>query len=624
MKEPMKLTRITEGKPIHRVRNIKSLKDMLSQSVELYGLRTAFKYRRNPQEEVEVRTFQAFSRDVDAFGTALAHEGFSNCRIAIIGENRYEWVVAYIATVNGLGVAVPLDKMLPPNEIQLMLDRGEIDVLVYSESFHDTILKLSETNSQVRAFICMNPTEKTTLPERFLNFDGLLQKGEALLAEGSKLYTHKEIDSDIMAVLLFTSGTSAGSKAVMLSHTNLCADLMGVGGVFHAEPGESLLSVLPLHHTFENTAGLLYPLYHGMTVAIGDGLKYLSKNMLEHKPDIMIGVPLIYEKFMGRVMEEVRKKGMTRKVGALMMLADFAAYLGLDFRKKAFARLRDGFGGKLRGIISGGAPLEAHVAKWYEGVGIKVYQGYGLTETSPIIAGCNDRVRKVGTCGEPLPGMTLAIANPDPLGTGEIVVRGKTVMLGYWKNEEATGEAIENGWFKTGDLGRITKKGILEVTGRVKSMIVLKNGKKVFPEELETHINKVEYIRESLVWGEASPDGDVEICAKIVLDKDKIYEILPDGYLAEDHEATESEIKKLLDKAIKDINKLMPQYKNIKHYLFGYNELIKTTSLKIKRYVEMDTMHKAFSHLATSVKNAAGKNVDKLIELFYQKAGSNT
>lgn len=611
MTKTMNLINITEGRAYYQVRRISSLKDMLEKCESWYSDNIAFKYRNEPRLDTISKTYREFVRDVNSLGTALIKIGLKNCHIAVIGENRYEWVVAYLATVNGVGVAVPLDRMLPPNEIELMLERGEVDVLFYSASFQSTVDNIAEKNEKIRAFVCMNPGEKINPDKRFYSFYDLIETGKELIASGDREYIEAEIDPEILSVLLFTSGTSATSKAVMLSHKNICSDIMSLGGVVHFEPGESVLSVLPLHHTFENTAGLLFPLYLGMTVSISDGLKYLSKNLVEYKPDCLVGVPLIFDKFAGRIKDEIKKKGMEKKVNVLMALTNVLRFTGL--KRKLFKKLLEPFGGKLRVIVTGGAPMEAGTARFYENIGVKVYQGYGLTETSPVVAGGNDRVRKIGTCGNPLPGVKIAVANPDSAGNGELVIQGDNVMLGYWKDEEATREALRDGWFHTGDLGNIDKRGMIRVTGRVKSMIVLKNGKKVFPEELESYINNINFVKESLVWGEELNDGTVEICAKIVLDKEAIASVVnsPDE---------ETVIKKLLDNAIKEINKLVPVYKAIRYYVYSYEELIKTTTMKIKRYVETAQLKNLFSNLATSIKTMAGRNIDRIKESMSKRA----
>lgn len=613
MNKKLKLINITEGKPYYHVQEIKSLKDMLEKCESKYSDNIAFKFRYKPGLETISKTYREFIKDVDCLGSALLNIGLKNCHAAIIGENRYEWVVSYLAVVNGIGIAVPLDRMLPPNEIESMLERGEVDALFYSEAFQSTVDNIAAKNTNIKAFVCMNPENDDIKGNRFYSFNELIKSGEELIASGHKEYMETEINPDELSVLLFTSGTSSTSKAVMLSHKNICSDIMSLGGVVRFDPGESVLSVLPLHHTFENTTGLLFPLYLGMTISICDGLKYLARNLTEYKPDCLVGVPLIFDKFMGRIKDEIKKKGLEKKVKALMGFANILRFAGLDLRRKLFKKLIEPFGGKLRVIVTGGAAMETATIKFYENIGVKVYQGYGLTETSPVVAGGNDRVRKTGTCGNPLPGVKIAIANPDSAGNGELVIQGKNVMLGYWKNPDATKEVLQDGWFRTGDLGCIDKKGLIRVTGRVKTMIVLKNGKKVFPEELENHINKLNYVKESLVWGETAQDGTVEICAKIVLDKETITTVVnsPDD---------ENGIKKLLDHAIKEINKLMPAYKAIRYYVYGFEELIKTTTMKIKRYVETDQIKDLFNQLTASIKTIAGKNIDRLKELMAKRA----
>lgn len=604
MTDQIKLHKIKTIEPYYQVRPITDLKDMIQQSAELFGERTAFRFRHTPQSQVISKTYREALDDINAFGSALIKIVPDRPKIAIIGENRYEWIIAFLAVVNGAGIAVPIDRMLPPSELRRVLERGEVDAVIYSEQFHETVMAFARGNDRIKACICMNPGDGISAGDqgRYYSFHELVQKGYELTGKGDTSYTGIKPDNKTMCVLLFTSGTSADSKAVMLSHENLCADIMGIGGVVHIEPGESVLSILPLHHTFENTAGLLYPLYCGMTVAISDGLKYLSRNMTEHRPDVLVGVPLIFDKFRKKVVQEISKQKKTFMFGLLKGVSGALRFAGLDMRRIMFKKLLEPFGGNLRAIITGGAAMEPDLARWYDSIGIHVHQGYGLTETSPVVAGCNDRVRKPGTCGEPLPGVSVAIANPDLKGIGEIVVKGKTVMLGYWNDPEATRNCMTDGWFHTGDLGRIDRRGLLHVTGRLKSMIVLKNGKKVFPEELEFLLNKQPCVKESFVWGETLDGGEVEVCAKIVLDPENMPCDLYDNQA----------IRNILDQAIREINKQVPAYKAIRYYVYGYKELVKTTTLKIKRYVETNRIHKALESLAISIKNVCGKNFDAL------------
>ncbi len=606
MSKGANISNVIEGKAFYKAREIASLKDLIKQIKELYGDSAAFQFRDTPGSDTITKSYNQFSYDIDCFGSVLNDLGLNNPHIAIIGENRYEWVVSYFSTVNGAGLAVPLDRAMPANELEPVLLRGRVDILIYSNSFHSIVKDIAARNSRLKACICMNPDVDTDLSaSNFYSFSELLTLGNELLKSGCSKYTDIKIDPDAFRVLLFTSGTSASSKAVMLSHSNICADVKGLAGVVRFNPGESVVSILPMHHTFENTTGLIFPLYLGLTIAIGDGLKYISRNLVEYQPSCLIGVPLLFEKFREKAVDEIKRKGLTKAVKAMMSIANVIGVTGLNIRRLLFKKILASFGGKLQVIVAGGAPMDPEAIKWYENIGVRVYQGYGLTETSPVVSGGNDVIRKTGTCGQPLPGIKIGLADADSSGSGELVIQGKNVMLGYWENEEATNEVLRNGWFYTGDLGSIDKKGLISVTGRVKTMIVLNNGKKVFPEELENYLNRLEFVKESFVWGETSSDGDVKICTKIVLDKDALsnMQTSPDD---------ENSIKKLLDAAIHEINKLVPVYKKIRYYVFSFEELIKTTTLKVKRYVEIEKMSKTLSLLSIDMKRAAGTNIDRL------------
>ncbi len=618
------------GKPIYSEKKYENLREMITASARIYTKHPAFLYRNTPQSDVLQKSYPEFLSDMNQLGSAMLFMGMKGKNIAIIGENRYEWVLSYAAAMCGVGTTIPLDRMLPDAEIAGMLERAEVDVLFYTASFEDNIRTIARENKYLSHFICMNPAGNlsqmsdavegeniTTLAddrhetfeadERFASFASLMQLGRERIAQHDTTYQNLAIDAEAMQVLLFTSGTSSTSKAVMLSHKNLMADVHALAGIFGASHGESLLSILPLHHTFENTCTFLFGLSKGLTIAFSDGLKYLSKNMREFSPSILVGVPLLFDKFRGKAMDEVKKTGMEKKFKIALKLTRILRFVGLDLRKKLFSKIHDSFGGKLRVIIAGGAPFDAALANWYERIGIRVYQGYGLTETSPVIAGCNDRVRKSGTCGEPLPGVEMGIENPDITGTGEIVVRGDMVMQGYWRNTEATEEVLRNGWFHTGDLGRFNRKGLLQITGRSKSVIVLKNGKNVFPEELEALLSRIEYAKESIVWGEQNDAGTIEICTHIVIDR----ELLPENVRTDD-----SIIGRMLDAEIKDINRSVSSYKAIRHFVFGEEELPKTTTLKVKRYMEMDELHRMLSEMSAHFATIAGKNIDNFKEAF--------
>ena len=612
MSEYSGISQIHHGKPIYKARQYDTLRDMIRDSAVRFAQYPAFRFRDAPAGEVMEKSYPVFLSEMNELGTALASLGLSGGNIAVIGENRYEWALSYLAVANGVGVVIPLDRMLPATEIEAMLVRGEVDALLYSAAFEEDIRGLSARNHRVRFYIRMNDTGEADLPEpdtRFLKLENLMKLGATRIAEGDRSYLDAFLDPEAMKILLFTSGTSATSKAVMLSHRNLCADVRALSGIVRADPGESVLSVLPLHHTFENTCSLLFSLNHGMTVAISDGLKFLSKNLIEYKPSILVGVPLILEKFRKRVLDEARKSGMEKKMTVGMKVAHGFRFVGIDLRRKLFAKVHASFGGKLRLMIAGGAAMDPTVTKWYEGIGIKVYQGYGLTETSPVIAGCSDRIRRAGTCGQPLPEVEMGIAGADATGTGEIVVRGPMVMIGYWKDGESTREAIRDGWFHTGDLGRFDRLGLLHVTGRSKSMVVLKTGKKVFPEEMEALLNQIAYVKESIVWGERGESGEVEVCARIVVDRENLPKHPP---------GDEEFVHRLLVATICDFNKTVSPYKAIRHFVYGESELAKTTTLKVKRYLEIEELHRLLAEMSASIRSVAGKNIDSLKEAVNQ------
>jgi long-chain acyl-CoA synthetase len=368
------------------------------------------------------------------------------------------------------------------------------------------------------------------------------------------------------------------------------------------------LSILPLHHTFENTCGFLTIICNGACVAFCDGLRYISGNMVEYKVSVMVGVPLLFENMYGKLTEQVKKQGLEKKFKLGVKLGNIlAALLGNNARRRIMHSVLDKLGGRLRLIVSGAAAIDPLISKGFEEIGVRLVQGYGLTETSPVVAGCNDFILDHGTCGQPLPDVELAVDTDDKNGIGEIMVRGPIVMLGYHENPEATAEVLSpDGWFRTGDLGTITEKGYIKITGRVKSMIVLKSGKKVFPEEVEMLINKLGFVKESMVWGEPDPTGEVDICARLVLDKDIVNDTLGG-------EIDESGLKGVLDQAIKSVNSRMPTFKTVLYYMYCFEDLTKTTTLKVKRYIEVERLRKILKDTSVSIKNIAGRNIDALL-----------
>ncbi len=562
--------------PLYEVREIRNLKEMLNSSAELFADKAAFLSKGRGGDTYSPISYRQFKNDVDAFGTALISLGLKGAKIAIIGENRYEWSISYLAVVNGTGIVVPLDKELPENEIQNLLVRSEADAIIYSGSKKEQIESIAGKIGSVRYFIGMD-TEKS---ERYqLSFSELLEKGHELLKSGDRSFIDAKIDEEAMSILLFTSGTTDTSKAVMLSHKNICSNLMAMCSMTYIDDKDTFLSILPIHHTYECTCGFLAPLYRGATIAYCEGLRHIMKNLAESKATIMLGVPLIFETMYKRIWDQAAKSGMARKLRIALRISSVLMKLGIDMRKKLFSRIHESFGGHVRLFISGAAAIDPAVARGFRNFGINFLQGYGLTECSPIVALNRDVDFKDNAAGIPLHNLSVKIDKPNSEGVGEILVKGPSVMLGYYQDEEATAKAFEDGWFHTGDLGYIDKDNFVIITGRKKNVIVTKNGKNIYPEEIESMLDRSPYIKESLVYGKHGEDDETIVAAIIVPDIEKIEEVLLE-------KPSEGKIRAIIQEEIKKINKSLVSYKYIRDFRIKFDEFAKTTTKKIKRYME--------------------------------------
>ncbi len=566
--------------PLYEVRRIENLKDMLESSAALFGNKPAFLYKPKGESEYKPILYSQFKEDVDSFGTALINLGLKGKRIALIGENRYEWTVSYLAVVNGTGVIVPLDKELPENEIESLLKRSMADAIIFSGAKGDEIRNIDRKGTSVRYFIDMDADEHS---EDTLSFWQLISQGREMLKNGDRSFISAEIDSEGMSILLFTSGTTDFSKAVMLSHKNITSNLMAMCSMLYIDEKDTFLSILPIHHTYECTCGFLCPIYRGCTVAFCEGLRHILKNLHEAKVTIMLGVPLIFETMYRRIWEQAGKKpGLKSKLKLGLFLSKLLKKFGIDVTKKLFAPIHESFGGHIRILISGAAGIDPHVAKGFRDLGIHFVQGYGLTECSPIVTLNRDLDFKDDAAGIPLPNLQVRIDNPDSEGIGEIVVKGPSVMLGYYgDNQDITKEAFKDGWFLTGDLGYIDRDGFIHITGRKKNVIVTKNGKNIFPEEIETLLNRLEYVKESMVYGKYDQESDdMVVMAEIVLDTEKLQEDFGNEPLSLDT------VGSIIKDGIKSINSKLVNYKHIKGFTIRETEFAKTTTKKIKRYVE--------------------------------------
>ena len=568
-----------ENRKVYEPRIVKNYREMIEYSVKNYADKVAYKYKKNGDlkhvEYVE-KTYEQVGKDIKAFATALLNQGLEHKKIVVIGNNRYEWCVSYLAVTSGNMIIVPLDKALPDNEIENLVTRSEAEVAIFDKKYVEVMKKLKrDTNVNLQMLICMDNIKDNEVEK----FSSLLQKGEELLKNGDERYEKVEINPEKMSIMLFTSGTTNVPKAVMLSQKNVCANLSDFASWVKLYPTDTLLSFLPIHHTFECTVTFLYGFYSGCTVAFCDGLKYIQKNLAEYKVSVFVAVPLVLETMYKKIQKAIRDQGKEKLINRMIKISNGLLKCKIDLRKVIFKQILDNLGGNIRLVLYGAAPMDKETIVGFNNFGIELVQGYGLTETSPVIAAESDKEKKPGAVGLALPSLNVKIDNPDENGEGEILVKGPSVMMGYYHNEEENKKAFVDGWFKTGDYGYITEDGFIYVTGRKKDIIVLRNGKNVYPQEIENLINKIPYVTESLVYQREKDKTDTMLCAKIVYDKDLIKEALG--------EKTEKEYKDNIWEKVKEINKELPVFKHIKSIMITTEPLIKTTTQKVKRYEEL-------------------------------------
>lgn len=547
--------------------HFRDLRELLSYTEKKYSDEIAFKMKfRN---EVVGIKYSKFIEDIKALGSYFTTLNLENKRIGIFSENRYEWNVSYLATATANMVVVPIDKALPENEFKSLIKRAEIEILIFDKkhlSFVESIK--SEPNCSIKYYIGMDD-----------DFSQMIEKGKIILGRKDNKYNKIKIENDKMKFMLFTSGTTSASKCVMLSHRNICSNIEAIADALDVTKDDTLLSFLPAHHTFECTAGFLYPVACGAKIAFCEGLRHLVPNMADFEITAMISVPLLYENIYKKLWKQIEKSKKETQVKVALKASEALLKVGVDMRKQLFKTMHEALGGKMRLMVSGAAAINPEVAKGYNDFGFTMYQGYGLTETSPVVAVEKFEHTKIGSVGLPMKKAEVKIDEPNSDGIGEVMVKAPYVMLGYYNDKEATNKVLEHGWFRTGDLGKIDEDGYLFITGRKKDVIVLKNGKNVFPDELETLINALPYVVESIVYGVTLDDGDVEIRAKIVYNKD---ELIQDIGIMQDEELHDFYMNK-----IKDVNKKMPTYKYIRNIILTDEPLIKTTTNKVKRHEEI-------------------------------------
>jgi len=567
-----------KGSKLYEVRYISDLRDMVRQSTEIYGDLDAFLVKGS-SGTIRSVSFRQFSNDINYLGTALCSIGLKGSMISIISENRYEWCVSYLAVVNGTGVVVPLDKELPENEIASLLDRSDSNAVFCSGEYLDVLLRLKPGLPKLKKIICFDLAKSEN--DEVLSFSELTGRGKELISNGDNSFVNAAIGNEAMSMLIFTSGTTEQSKGVMLSHKSVASDIMGVAKLLNADNSDSILSILPLHHTYECTAGFLTMVYMGVTICFCEGLRHITSNLQEYKPSIIMSVPLILENVYSKIIKKAQKEKRLAALKFGIFISHVLFKMGIDIRRHLFREVLDNLGGNLRLVISGAAPLNPKVSRALRAMGLNIMQGYGLTECSPIVSVNRLDFYRDASAGQPLPGIEIAIDNPGPDGIGEIKIKGPIVMLGYYKNPEATQAAIRDGWLYTGDSGYLDKNNFLYISGRKKNVIVTKNGKNIFPEDVELYLNKSEYIKESLVYGiDNENENDTIVCAKIVPNMEVIVEKFGKVPVPD-------ELYKLIKQEVQKANKKLSSYKKIRHFEIREGEFEKTTTKKIKRHVEL-------------------------------------
>ena len=565
---------------LYEVYEINNFRELINHSCETYPNNVAYKFKENlgkKNQKVIEKTYSEVKKEVEALGTMLLELGLENKKIAVIGNNRYEWCESYFAITTSNMVVVPLDKALPEQEIKNLIERSKVDAVIYENKYNEVFNSIKEENETIKYYINMDLKKEEN---GILSFKELVEQGMKKIEDGDHRYADVKIDNNKMSILIFTSGTTSMAKGVMLSQKNITSNITAMAKMSKMYDNDVLLSFLPLHHTFECTITFLYGFYSGVTVAFCDGLKYIAKNLVEYKVSVFVAVPLVLETIYKKIRKSIEEQGKAKLVDTMSGLANGLLKLHIDVRRKLFKSVLDQLGGNLRIAYFGAAAMDKKVIDGYNSFGIETVQGYGLTETSPLVAAETDKQKCPGSVGMAPYNVELKLEDVDENGVGEIVVKGPNVMLGYYENPEATESVMKDGWFHTGDLGYYNKDGYLFISGRKKEVIVLKNGENVFPSDIEFLVNKLPYVTESILYPRENTKGEISLGIKLVYDPEIIKEKFGDK--------TEKEYKNLVWEDIKEINKSLPVFKKIKELIITTEPLEKTTTQKVKRFKEFE------------------------------------
>lgn len=586
-KEKEKAEKVKKDKKQYPGTEFSTIKEAFLHSMEAYSDNVLIMQKPDHKEPYKQITYREFCDDVINFGTGLTkYLNLKDERIIIISETTYGWYLSYMTLLCGAGIAVPLDKELPVNEIENLIIRSKATAVIYSEKKKDEIDKVKDNVPMVKYFIKMDSYDK--VKGRDVGLNQVLLEGKKLVEKGDTSFKDIEIDPDEFKILFFTSGTTSQSKGVMLCNRNLAENINACSAYVDLRQTDRLFSVLPLHHSYESTIGFLYPFALGASIAICEGLKYILPNIQESQPTAILGVPILIENIHKNINKSIEKSGKAGVVNSMIHVTNAIKTVGIDLKRKVFKEIFDNLGGRLRIIVSAAAPIDPKVGKWVQDIGICFLQGYGLTETAPIAALTPDYDPRVGSAGKAVKCAEIKILNPNENGEGEVLIKSKTLMLGYYEDEEATKAVIdEDGWFNSGDIGYLDKDGFLYITGRSKNVIVTQNGKNIYPEEIEMLLKKHLEIKECMVYGKSVDDSkELTITARVI---PNLIEI--ESKYGKDS-TTDEKVYDIIWKIIKDLNKSLTSYKAIKCLEIKKDDFEMTTTMKIKRYKEIQKANK--------------------------------
>lgn len=573
------------NKPYEDATHYKTVKEFFYLSAKKYANEDCILEKPSHKEAYKVTTYKEFKEDVDALGTSLIKLlGLKDKRVVIIGETQYGWYTSYMAMLCGVGIAVPTDKELPENELENIIKRSRASAVIYSPKKETDIKKVKENIPEVEYFIKMKSDEP--LNGKDVGLNTLINLGKNIINSGDNSFEEIEIDPEEFKILFWTSGTTSNSKGVMLNNRNLAENINAITAYVKILPSDLFFSVLPLHHCYESTIGFLFPMSVGAGIAICEGLKYIVPNLQEAHPTIILAVPLLVESLHKKINEKIVQTKKDKMVSTMIGVTNALKVAGIDIKRKVFKEILDNLGGRLRIIVSAAAPIDKKVGEWIEGIGITFLQGYGLTETAPISAVTPEYKTMVGSAGKTIVQAKVKIDNPNEDGEGEILIKSPTLMMGYYEDEEATKKAITSDrYFHSGDLGYVDDEGYIFVTGRSKNVIVTQNGKNIYPEEIEMILDKLDEVKDVMVYGKQPEEGsrkeekELIITAKVLPDYEKIEEIYGD--------ISEEEIYNIIWEKIKGENKKLSTYKAVRKLEIKEGEFEKTSTMKIKRYKEL-------------------------------------